>query len=146
MKGNLLIIDDEPLLLKSMKTLLEEYADEIYMASNGKEGLEIMNTKTVHCIVCDINMPVMNGVEFIKRIRQDNKDIPFIFYTGHGNRELMLEAAKYGAFDFLNKPALDGLEEIVQKALNHGSNEVCLTETDYTSEYAKMLQDLEKIP
>ncbi len=143
MKGNLLIIDDEALLVKNMQNILEDYADEIFTAGNGKEALDIFRRETIHCIVCDINMPVMNGVEFIKRVREDMSDVPFIFYTGHGNRDLMLEAAKYGAFDFLNKPSLDNLEEIVRNALNH-CTQGSVTTSDHMSEYLQMLKDLEE--
>lgn len=143
MKGNLLIVDDEPILVKNMRNLLEDYADEIFTAGQGQEALEILRSQTIHCVVCDINMPVLNGVELIRKIREDKNEVPFIFYTGHGNRDLMLEAAKYGAFDFLNKPSLDNLEEIVERALNRGASDQNDPETDFMSEYAQMLKELE---
>ncbi len=146
MKGNLLIVDDETLLLKKLKLLLDFLADEVFTATNGKEALEVMKQQKIHCVICDINMPVMNGVDVIKSIRKDGIDVPFIFYTGHGNHELMLEAAKYGAFDFLNKPNLDGLEEVVERGLNVGTKSPTKpeAETDFLSEYAQILKQLEK--
>ncbi len=146
MKGNILIIDDEAILVKNMKNLLEDHGDKIFTAGNGKEGLEVLRNNTIHCVVCDINMPVMNGVELIKHIRADKNEVPFIFYTGHGNRDLMLEAAKYGAFDFLNKPCLDDLEDVVKNALNRSISIDPATESDYLSEYSQMLKELEKEP
>lgn len=145
-KGNLLIVDDEPLLLKNLKANLEEYADVIYTAVNGLEALDIIAREKIHCIICDINMPKMNGVEVIKKIRSDGNSVPFIFYTGHGNRELMLEAVKYGAFDFLNKPHFDGLEEVIARGMKSGFGhpEKASSEDDMLSEYKKLLQDLNK--
>jgi two-component system nitrogen regulation response regulator NtrX len=146
MKGNLLIVDDEPILLKNLRANLEEYADEIFVANNGLEALEIIAKEDIHCIICDINMPKMNGVEVIKRIREQNNDVPFIFYTGHGNKELMFEAIKYGAFDFLNKPYFDGLEEVVSRGMKNGfSRNVPTDDTvEMMSEYQRLLQGLEK--
>lgn len=146
MKGNLLIVDDEPLLLKNLKANLEDCADEIHVAGNGKEALEVLAHQTIHCIVCDINMPTMNGVELIKAIRKAENNVPFIFFTGHGNKDLMLEAIKYGAFDFLNKPHFEGLEDVVTRGINFGLNKVSdgILETDVLSEYQQMLKEINK--
>lgn len=143
-KGNLLIVDDETVILSRVSILLEDIADEIFTANNGQEGLEILKNKEVHCILCDINMPIMNGIEMIKEVRKTNSEIPFIFYTGHGNQSLMMEVVKYGAFDFLNKPALDNLEEVVQKGLKAGIGDNTLNgDSDFESEYKKLLDSIE---
>ena len=145
MKGNLLLIDDETILIDCLKSVLDEFADNIHTAENGQKGYDVFKENEIHCIVCDINMPVMNGVELIKKLRAEHIDVPFIFYTGHGNRELMLEAAEYGAFDFLDKPLLHGLDECVKRALALRLNtEVETTPDEFMSEYSKMLLDLEK--
>lgn len=145
MKGNLLLIDDESILIDCLKSVLEDYADNILTADNGSSGYDVFKKNEIHCIVCDINMPVMNGVELIRKLRAENIDVPFIFYTGHGNRDLMLEAAQYGAFDFLDKPLLHGLDECVKRALALRLNaDVNLTPDDFMSEYSKMLLELEK--
>lgn len=119
-KGNLLLIDDEALLISTLRETLQDSADEIHMAYNGEEGLKIVEEQLIHCIVCDINMPTMNGLEFAKRLRASGDDTPLIFYTGQGNRELLLEAVKYGAFDFLNKPNLSGLGAVIEHGLREG--------------------------
>lgn len=146
MKGNLLIVDDEPLLLQRLKFNLEEYADKIFTAKNGIEALKVLAQETIHCVVCDINMPMMNGVEVLKNIRELKHTTPFIFYTGHGNKELMMEAARYGAFDFLDKPTLQGLEEVVELGLKQGTNPTGSKKDEMTfiSEYSKMLDEIEK--
>ena len=119
-KGNLLIIDDEELILEKLEFILKEYADTLYTATNGRDAYELIMNNEVHCIVCDINMPILNGVELIEKVREHEIETPFIFYTAHGSFDLMREAAKFGAFEFLNKPHLDGLEDIVQKGLALG--------------------------
>ena len=144
-RGNLLIVDDEPLLLKNLSLNLEDCADVIFTANDGIEALEIIKTQTIHCIICDINMPRMNGVEVIKKIREQNNDVPFIFFTGHGNRELMFEAIKYGAFDFIDKPHFEGLEEVISRGMLTGfkGDSELENEQEILSEYKKLLKQLE---
>ncbi len=146
-KGNLLIADDEELILEGLEFALEDYTDQIFTAEDGEEALKLLSEHEIHCVICDINMPKMNGVEVIKNIRNAGNNVPFIFYTAHGNHDLMLEAVKYGAFDFLNKPNLDGLEEVVTRGLNEGLNrkpEKTQDPESYLSEYRKLLEEVEK--
>ena len=143
-KGNLLIIDDETLLLEKTSLLLEDIADNVYTACSGIDGIEIFNSQNIHCIICDINMPNMNGVEVLENIRKINQTVPFIFYTGHGSRELMKAAVKLGAFDFIDKPNLDGLEEITINGLKLGfkegiNHQDLSNSTNFISEYKKLL-------
>ena len=55
--------------------------------------------------ICDIKMPVLNGIETIKKVRLSGNEVPFIFYTGHGDETQLIEVVKYGVFDFINKPS-----------------------------------------
>ncbi|MFP5384439.1 MAG: response regulator transcription factor [Bacteriovoracia bacterium] len=147
MKGNLLLVDDEEMLVKTLAYTLQENCEKILTAHNGLEALEVLKREPIHCILCDINMPKMNGVELLKKVREDNKKIPFIFYTGHGNKGLMIEAAKYGALDFLSKPHLEGLEEVVNLGLRQGlSPEDPPQESSFISEYQDLLKELGKSP
>lgn len=146
MKGNLLIVDDEVMILSKLQMFLEDLAEHIYTAENGPEALAILAKEKVHCVLCDINMPKMTGVEVLKQIRQSNPHLPFIFYTGHGNKELMLEAAKLGAFDFLDKPSLEGLEEVISRGLKQGTSALPASSADgadFISEYTKLLNGIE---
>jgi DNA-binding NtrC family response regulator len=143
-KGNLLVVDDEEMIRERIELLLEDIADRIILAENGQEALKYLTTEKIHCILCDINMPVMNGIELIKKVRELEMDLPFIFYTGHGSRDLMNEAIKYGAFDFLNKPALENLEDVVQRGLNAGLGQTTDVDEDaILSDYQKLLGELD---
>jgi len=144
---NLLIIDDEGSITKGLHELLNEIADKIFIASNGQEALDLLKKHPIHCIVSDIMMPQMDGVQLIKKVRESNNNVPFIFYTGIGNQELMLEASKYGAFDFLNKPNLIGLEECVARGLQTGIGEDPAAQANHDeniSEYKKLLEQISK--
>ncbi len=144
-KGNLLIVDDEPLLIQSLQYTLKKSADSVLTACNGEEALSVLLSHEIHCILCDINMPIMNGVELIRRIRADKIETPFIFYTGHGSHELMLEAVKYGAFEFLNKPQMEGLVEVVERGLKKGLGllDDSVDSKDFMTEYKKLLSQIE---
>lgn len=120
-KKKILIVDDEVLVLKKLKKILTSITDEIKTAINGKEALDIiLNENDIVCVICDIRMPVMNGIEAIKNVRESGLEIPFIFFTGHGNNELLKEAARYGAFDFVHKPSFENLEDSIQRGINYG--------------------------
>lgn len=147
LKGNLLLVDDEPSIVEILKFRLTDLAENVFTAPDGKEALSVISQNDVHCVVCDINMPVMNGAELIKKLREMKNDVPFIFYTGYGNSALMLEAVKYGAFDFLNKPMLEGIEEVVANGLSVGLNPSAGSadiSSDFESEYKKLLKQLKE--
>ncbi|HXH31764.1 MAG TPA: response regulator [Bacteriovoracaceae bacterium] len=142
-KGNLLLVDDEPLILKNLKFSLTSYADSVFLAADGQEALNILENAEIHCILCDVNMPRMNGLELIKKVRELGNDVPFIFFTGHGNKEMMIEVARYGAFDFIDKPYFDGVEEVVCRGLRVGLKlNAGLPPLEFVSEYQKLLTEL----
>lgn len=119
-KGNLLIVDDEPDLLKSLKTILGDCANTIFTACDGNEALKVVAQEEIHCIISDINMPAMNGIEFLTILRKNGNQVPFIIYTSYGNHDLLRKASSLGVFDFLDKPNIKNLEEVVRKGLESG--------------------------
>lgn len=144
-KGNLLIIDDEVLILKKSKILLEDIADNIFTADNGFDALNILAKESINCIICDINMPGLSGIDVIREVRKNKNEIPFIFYTGHGSHDLMREAVKYGAFDFLDKPSLEGLEEVARRGLAVGLDNTAEADTEiFMSDYKKLIATLKE--
>lgn len=143
-KGNLLIVEDEEVLSQLLVDLLNGYADTIYRASNGLEALNIIKEQNIHCILSDINMPKMNGIELIKKLRSDKRDTIFIFFTGHGSGKTMTEVIPFGVFDFIDKPKLDDLENIVIRGLAAGTNKNISTNAeDKISDFKKLVQQLE---
>jgi two-component system nitrogen regulation response regulator NtrX len=144
-KGNLLLVEDEEVLSSLLKDLLTPHTDKIGAAYNGLEGIEAIKNNIYHAIVCDIYMPKMNGIEFIIKMRELGHEHPIIFYTGHGNKQLMREALSYGAFDFLAKPHFDNLEDTVIKALNHGldlfSDNVSASKVSIDEELSKLIKN-----
>jgi len=106
MTSILIIEDEEPIRRVLKKILLEE--DEsynIYEAENGKEGFEIIKSNNkLDIVLCDIKMPLVDGLEVLNKSKNIKPNLPFIMLTGHGNINTAVDAMKTGAFDFISKP------------------------------------------
>lgn len=124
MKGNLLLIDDEAELSESMKELFMDEAQEIFIANNGQEALEILERNDIDCVVSDIKMPVMDGLKFMKLARERGYGQPIIFFTGHGTEQLKKEVRELGAADLLMKPNFLMLELAIRKHMTSSNGSV----------------------
>lgn len=122
MEINLLIIDDEDLILQNLKYLLSKYASKVFTTNSSRDGLKILQQNDVHCVICDICMPDLTGVQVIKEVRAMGNMVPFVFFTAYGSHDFMLEAAKHGAFEFIDKPHFENLEEVIKNGLAEGFN------------------------
>ncbi|HLE10525.1 MAG: hypothetical protein A2504_14325 [Bdellovibrionales bacterium RIFOXYD12_FULL_39_22] len=123
LNAKILIVDDEEHIVNFLALTLEDSISEIIKAYNGREALELVaKHPDLVCILSDIKMPVMDGLELIREVRKTNKKIPFIFFSGFGSEKYMAEALKYGAYDFINKPDLENAEEVVLRAVNESLN------------------------
>ncbi len=120
-KGRLLIIDDESELREVLIALLEETVSEIDQASNGQEGIQLLQKKKFDAVLSDEKMPKKSGLEVLKWMRENGVDIPFIIHTGYGQKEMVLEAQRLGVYAFIDKPWDErALISTVEKALRSG--------------------------
>ena len=105
-KSTVLLVDDEEELVENLAFDLREDVDEFLTAYNGKDALKVFkeNKKDITCIITDIKMPQMNGLQFIQEVRGISSSVPVIFLTAHGDEEQMKLALSLNAFDFSNKP------------------------------------------
>lgn len=119
-KNKVLVIDDEPNLISSIKRLLADKNIHVYEAHNGKEGLKKAFETSPETIIVDYKMPEMNGLEFIKAVQTVKPDIPIIVMTAHGDKNTALQFLKEGAFRYLEKPFRpEEFTLVVQEALAH---------------------------
>ena len=102
--ANILIIDDEKSIRKTLSEILSYEGYKIDEAGDGEEGLKKFAEKTYDVVLCDIKMPIVDGIEFLDKSKLINPDVPVIMISGHGNVDTAVEAVKKGAFDYISKP------------------------------------------
>lgn len=100
----ILIIDDEKSIRKTLREILEYEKYQVDEATEGMEGLALIQKEKYDVVLCDIKMPKMDGIELLDRIILLSSDIPVVMISGHGTIETAVEAVKKGAFDFIAKP------------------------------------------
>jgi len=108
----MLIVDDEPRLLRVLRLGLAEYGFEVLTASDGQEGLKILFNKQVDVVVTDVRMPVMDGVELLYEIERLGIKLPVVVTTAHADVDTAVKSLKHGACDYIRKPF--SVEELVQ--------------------------------
>ncbi len=102
--ANILIIDDERAIRKTLGEILGFEGYKIEEAQDGEEGLEKFQKGNFDVVLCDIKMPKLDGMEFLQKAGEINPDVPVIMISGHGNVEVAVEAVKKGAYDMIVKP------------------------------------------
>lgn len=119
MKPKILIVDDEKNMRWAISRALEKEGYEILQASNGQEGIEAFERHRPDVMLLDLKMPVMDGMEALKTIRETNTTTPVLMLTAHGTMETAIEAMKRGAMDYLSKPFdVEELKVQIRKALH----------------------------
>ncbi len=104
---NVLIVDDSSTMRKIISRSLRQAGlavDEIFEAGDGIEGLSVLAGKNVDLVLSDINMPNMDGLEFIKQVRANGKTVPIVMITTEGGEDILKEAIASGASDSIKKP------------------------------------------
>lgn len=112
------IVDDDRLARESLKWLIESAGQEVCVFENGMAFLDHYRTGDPGCVLLDVRMPDINGMELHARLRSQGAHIPVIIVTGHADVSMAVRAMKNGAWDFIEKPYNDALMlERVQGAI-----------------------------
>lgn len=119
MLPSILLVDDEPSILRTLSGLLSDEGFEVKTASNGYEALKFIDAESPDLVLLDIWMPGIDGIETLKEIKKDNPFIQVVIITGHGTIETAIKATKLGAFDFIEKPL--SIEKVIV-AINNALN------------------------
>ena len=118
--GYILVVDDEKDIRQLIGQILSDEGYQVCLASNSESAMKEINSKSPDLIILDIWLKDsnMDGIEILKTVRNNDKDIPVVIISGHGNIEIAVAAVKQGAYDFLEKPFnSDQLIVIIKRAL-----------------------------
>ncbi len=140
-----LVIDDDPTIVNTLESYLKfkkEY--EVLKAFNAYEGLAIIEqVPSVDLVFVDINMPGMNGIELVKKLKTKDRTIVCAIITGQPSMDIIIEAMRSGASDFLSKPfKFDQFQVAVQRMIKERS---ILLENEFLTEEVKIKRTLEQM-
>jgi signal transduction histidine kinase len=122
-KAHILIVDDELGPRESLRMILKDHFPLLF-ATNGKEAVEKVRSNSADLVIMDMKMPVMDGMEALRRMKEHNPYLPVIMVTGYGTIDTAVEAMKVGAFDYITKPFDSfALLDKVKKALEQGKTD-----------------------
>ena len=116
------VIDDDESIRTSLRLLLNSAGLESWTLSSAREFLETYRPDQPGCLVLDVRMPGMSGLELQRQLNLRGAILPIIFITGHGDVRMAVEAMRHGAFDFLQKPfreqdLIDRIQSVLAKDL-----------------------------
>jgi putative two-component system response regulator len=103
-KGTLIIVDDDPFVLESLVALLTDYGYLVYAFRNGNDAVEVFRKNSVDCVLTDVHMAEITGIELLDKIRNIDRETPVILMTAYAELDVAVDALKKGAFDFIIKP------------------------------------------
>jgi len=115
----ILVVDDEARVRESVRVILQDEGFSVILAADGQDALSKVSSEKPDGVLLDIWMPGMDGLETLRGIKQMDRELPVIIMSGHGTIETAIQAAKLGAFDFLEKPlSIDRLSLVLKNALS----------------------------
>jgi DNA-binding NtrC family response regulator len=121
--AKILIIDDEDVICRGCKQILEKNGFEVDYAQNGIIGLAKLHDKAYDIVLIDLMMPQIKGMDVLESIRKYNPDIIKIIITGFATEKVITEALQKGAYDYLAKPfSANELRDIIQRAFQAKKN------------------------
>ena len=115
---NILVVDDEEFIRVNLKNILQDENYNLFLSANGQGALDIVEKENVDLALLDMNLPDMNGIDILKKIKKIYPDLLVIIITGYASVESAVEALKAGAYDYIKKPfKADAIRLIIRLAL-----------------------------
>ena len=140
MDERILIVDDEEDIRVVLGISLSDLGYEVYTAQNGEEALRVLRETNLPIVLTDIRMPVMDGIELLRKIKDENPEIEVIMITGHGDMDLAIKSLKHEATDFITKPIKD---EVLEIALKRAREKISMRRQlrEYTEHLEELVQE-----
>lgn len=140
MDKTVLFVDDEKDICDVLSISLSDLGYKVYTAQNGQEALRIIQDVSPPIVLTDIRMPVMDGIELLRRIKSQFPETEVVMVTGHGDMDLAIESLKNEATDFIVKPIKD---EALEIALNRALERISMRRQlrEYTENLEELVQE-----
>ena len=123
-KQNILIIEDELETLELMVEIFESKFSNVFSAINGYEAIEVFKNNKIDVILCDINIPKLNGLETIIKIREMDYTVPIIIISARSDTDTLFKASNCNVQGYILKPMkFEDIQYILQKVFQHQNNE-----------------------
>ena len=124
MAHSILIVDDEPGIRQSLTGVLEDEGFIVSSVASGEECLQAFEKRLYTCVLLDVWLPGIDGIETLKRLKETYPDVNIVMISGHGRIDTAVKATKLGAFDFIEKPlSLEKTILAVKNAIRQGELE-----------------------
>lgn len=115
-----LVIDDERSIREHLDMFLQEKGFEVLSAENGENGLRLIYDHKPDILILDIRLPGMDGLEVLRRIKEENIAVSAIMITAFHDMETTIQAMRLGAYDYIHKPLdIDELETVIDKVVDN---------------------------
>lgn len=115
---NILLVDDEEHIRFAMCETLEPLGYACVQASDGAEAVEVFQPERFDLVVLDYRMPKLDGLETLREVRRMDPEVPILFVTAYGSKDLALQALREGAYDYFTKPFdVEEMRVVVRRAL-----------------------------
>ena len=135
-----LIVDDEDGIRRVLSLSLSEVGYEVLTAPGGREGLGLVRDHNPPIVLADIKMPGMDGIELLRKIKEERPDTEVIMMTGHADLDLAVKSLQFGAADFITKPVdFDAIEVALRRA--HERISMRRTLQEYTEGLERMVSE-----
>lgn len=123
----ILVVDDEPDIRELIRDILEDEDYRVIIANNGEQAREAFESQTPELVLLDIWMPDIDGISLLKEFKQQNSAVTVLMMSGHGTIETAVEATRFGASDFIEKPlSMAKLLRGVETALENRGKQLLL--------------------
>ena len=139
-KKTILLADDEAGIRKVLSISLRDLGYTVHTAVDGETALQIFRRKKPAIVLTDIKMPGMDGIQLLRKIKQESPDTEVIMITGHGDIDLAIKSLKFEATDFITKP-ING--EVLEIALQRAQERIAMRELlhNYTQNLEQMVKE-----
>jgi DNA-binding NtrC family response regulator len=138
LKAKVLLVDDEEDFIDTLSQRLEVRGLKVTGATRGAEAVELVDKQEFDAIILDLAMPGMDGLETLKRIRENHPEAEIIILTGHASIKTSIEAMKLGAEDYLEKPV--DMQELLRKIEEAKHKRILVLQKQSKEEIEKILK------